>query len=119
MAVLQTAVEGAEPSRATSLTALWCKSVAQRSLTPTVLERSQARQPILWPCASTNKEQTPKMCSGRGNEAQIDEARINRLKQSLVTSAATEARIFMLNVLNKATVLVLNRNWQAINVRTP
>ena len=25
----------------------------------------------------------------------------------------------MSNVLNKATVLVLNRNWQAINVRTP
>lgn len=25
----------------------------------------------------------------------------------------------MNNVLNKATVLVLNRNWQAINVRTP
>jgi 5-methylcytosine-specific restriction endonuclease McrA len=25
----------------------------------------------------------------------------------------------MTNILNKATVLVLNRNWQAINVRTP
>jgi len=25
----------------------------------------------------------------------------------------------MSNVLTKATVLVLNRNWQAINVRTP
>ena len=25
----------------------------------------------------------------------------------------------MSNVLNKATVLMLNRNWQAINVRTP
>ena len=25
----------------------------------------------------------------------------------------------MSNILNKATVLVLNRNWQAINVRTP
>jgi 5-methylcytosine-specific restriction endonuclease McrA len=25
----------------------------------------------------------------------------------------------MMNILNKATVLVLNRNWQAINVRTP
>src|SRR4029077_17405332 len=24
-----------------------------------------------------------------------------------------------MNILNKATVLVLNRNWQAINVRTP
>ena len=27
--------------------------------------------------------------------------------------------MFMSNVLNKAIVLVLNRNWQAINVRTP
>ena len=26
---------------------------------------------------------------------------------------------FMTNMLNQATVLVLNRNWQAINVRTP
>jgi hypothetical protein len=25
----------------------------------------------------------------------------------------------MSNILTKATVLVLNRNWQAINVRTP
>ena len=25
----------------------------------------------------------------------------------------------MIDLLNKATVLVLNRNWQAINVRTP
>src|SRR5213082_1585839 len=31
----------------------------------------------------------------------------------------TAARIFMSDILNKATVLVLNRNWQAINVRTP
>jgi 5-methylcytosine-specific restriction endonuclease McrA len=27
--------------------------------------------------------------------------------------------IFMNDILNKATVLVLNRNWQAINIRTP
>src|SRR5207247_4366480 len=26
---------------------------------------------------------------------------------------------FMNSVINKATVLVLNRNWQAINIRTP
>ena len=25
----------------------------------------------------------------------------------------------MTDILNKATVLVLNRNWQAINIRTP
>src|SRR5262245_2612741 len=29
------------------------------------------------------------------------------------------ANTCMSNVLTKATVLVLNRNWQAINVRTP
>ena len=28
-------------------------------------------------------------------------------------------RTFMSNILNKAIVLVLNRNWQAINMRTP
>src|SRR6476469_7002537 len=28
-------------------------------------------------------------------------------------------RRFMSDILNKATVLVLNRNWQAINIRTP
>jgi 5-methylcytosine-specific restriction endonuclease McrA len=28
-------------------------------------------------------------------------------------------QIFMHDILNKTTVLVLNRNWQAINIRTP
>src|SRR4029077_20097696 len=37
---------------------------------------------------------------------------------SLLTSAAT-GNDFMTNILNKTIVLVLNRNWQAINVRTP
>ena len=36
---------------------------------------------------------------------------------SLLTSAAT--RNFMSDILNKTIVLVLNRNWQAINIRTP
>ena|ERR1700677_404939 len=36
---------------------------------------------------------------------------------SLVTSAATK-KMYM-NTLNKNIVLVLNRNWQAINIRTP
>src|SRR5947207_7846427 len=31
----------------------------------------------------------------------------------------TAARIFMSDILNKTIVLVLNRNWQAIHVRTP
>ena len=30
-----------------------------------------------------------------------------------------QTNIFMNEILNRATVLVLNRNWQAINVRTP
>jgi 5-methylcytosine-specific restriction endonuclease McrA len=34
-------------------------------------------------------------------------------------SRVTHHERFMMNILNKATVLVLNRNWQAINVRTP
>ena len=29
------------------------------------------------------------------------------------------ANAFMSDILNKAIVLVLNRNWQAINIRTP
>lgn len=36
---------------------------------------------------------------------------------SLLTSAATNN--FMSDILNKNIVLVLNRNWQAINIRTP
>src|SRR6516225_3679866 len=35
---------------------------------------------------------------------------------SLVTSAPTR---MIMNILNKNIVLVLNRNWQAINIRTP
>lgn len=35
------------------------------------------------------------------------------------TSPGTTKEEFMSEVLNKTTVLVLNRNWQAINVRTP
>jgi 5-methylcytosine-specific restriction endonuclease McrA len=52
-----------------------------------------------WPCANTNKEQTPNHC---------DHAR-----------SAVAVYKHMNDRLNKATVLVLNRNWQAINVRTP
>src|SRR4029079_18626358 len=32
---------------------------------------------------------------------------------------ATMRDIFMMDILNKSIVLVLNRNWQAINIRTP
>src|ERR1043166_6626814 len=34
-------------------------------------------------------------------------------------SRGDEALTVVMNILNKTTVLVLNRNWQAINVRTP
>ena len=37
---------------------------------------------------------------------------------SLVTSSPT-GKYFMSDMLNKTIVLVLNRNWQAINIRTP
>jgi 5-methylcytosine-specific restriction endonuclease McrA len=40
-------------------------------------------------------------------------------EMSLVTSAATKKIFFMNDILNKNIVLVLNRNWQAINIRTP
>src|SRR5580698_6701484 len=33
--------------------------------------------------------------------------------------AAARQAIKFMNILNKNTVLVLNRNWQAINIRTP
>ena len=40
-------------------------------------------------------------------------------KHLAVTSAVAVCKYFMSDILNKAMVLVLNRNWQAINVRTP
>jgi 5-methylcytosine-specific restriction endonuclease McrA len=54
------------------------------------LEQSQAGQPI------SNKEQTP-----------------------WAHSAVAVCKHFMNDILNKTIVLVLNRNWQAINIRTP
>jgi 5-methylcytosine-specific restriction endonuclease McrA len=36
----------------------------------------------------------------------------------LVTSSPTR-KVYMSDILNKTIVLVLNRNWQAINIRTP
>src|SRR2546427_10880547 len=38
---------------------------------------------------------------------------------SPVTRHSSLVTFVMSDILNKATVLVLNRNWQAINVRTP
>jgi 5-methylcytosine-specific restriction endonuclease McrA len=37
----------------------------------------------------------------------------------LMREAVTVSQNFMTGILNKTIVLVLNRNWQAINVRTP
>jgi len=37
----------------------------------------------------------------------------------LTREAATVRRHFMTDILSKSIVLVLNRNWQAINIRTP
>ena len=51
-----------------------------------------ARQPI----PLFNKEQTPQ-----------------------ARSAVAVCKHFMSDILNKTIVLVLNRNWQAINIRTP
>src|SRR5437667_808446 len=53
-----------------------------------------------------NKGQTPKTV------AAIYDRREQRQSQ-------TAATIFMSDILNKTIVLVLNRNWQAIHVRTP
>ena len=68
--------------------------VAHLSLKQGELERYQQRQPVSEVHATnSNKEQTP-----RREEA---------------------VRKIMNDILNKAIVLVLNRNWQAVNVRTP
>src|SRR6266700_3116484 len=40
-------------------------------------------------------------------------------KHLLARSAVAARKCFMNDILNKSIVLVLNRNWQAINVRTP
>ena len=40
-------------------------------------------------------------------------------KHLAATSTVAACKHFMNDILNKATVLVLNRNWQAVNVRTP
>src|SRR6266850_4669758 len=42
-----------------------------------------------------------------------------RTNTSRARSAVAVCKHFMNNILNKTIVLVLNRNWQAINVRTP
>src|SRR5512140_1677094 len=43
----------------------------------------------------------------------------SRHQQRTNTSPRNEWSFAFMNRLTKATVLVLNRNWQAINVRTP
>jgi 5-methylcytosine-specific restriction endonuclease McrA len=41
------------------------------------------------------------------------------MNKRLTHGAVVVGRYFMTDILNKSIVLVLNRNWQAINVRTP
>ena len=41
------------------------------------------------------------------------------MNKHLTRGAVAACRYFMTDILNKSIVLVLNRNWQAINVRTP
>src|SRR6185503_18062230 len=57
-----------------------------------------------------NKEQTPKVMRDELNRFLI--FRFN-------ASTVQPFNEFMSDILNKAIVLVLNKNWQAINVRTP
>src|SRR5687767_6771326 len=59
MTVLQTVVEGAEPSRATTLTARGVTSSMPVSDTVGPGAKPGEAANFLWSCASTNKEQTP------------------------------------------------------------
>jgi len=44
---------------------------------------------------------------------------MRRLEFPITPTLQHSIPIFMNDILNKAMVLVLNRNWQAVNVRTP
>src|SRR5450759_1104306 len=44
---------------------------------------------------------------------------INKEQTPHARSAVAVCKHFMTDILNKTIVLVLNRNWQAINIRTP
>src|SRR6476646_7252156 len=46
-------------------------------------------------------------------------SRSHSVSRSITTSKPSTASSFMNDILNKTIVLVLNRNWQAINIRTP
>src|SRR5207244_3517508 len=72
-----------------------------RSLTPEDLEQNQARQPILQTLRDERSQQKKQ-----------------RTNTSLARSAVAVCK-HMNDILNKTIVLVLNRNWQAIHVRTP
>lgn len=74
-----------------------------------VLVQIQARQPL-------NKEQTPIKCV-MGNTKERERRKVSGVRVRYVSCFALYEP--MSDILNKATVLVLNRNWQAINVRTP
>src|SRR6266496_4174001 len=44
---------------------------------------------------------------------------ISTKNKHFTCGAVAECELFMTDMLNKTVVLVLNRNWQAINIRTP
>ena len=67
---------------------------AHLSLNQGELEHYRQRQPISNPAFHFNKEQTPRR-------------------------PTDGVSLHFMTILTKPTVLVLNRNWQAINVRTP
>jgi 5-methylcytosine-specific restriction endonuclease McrA len=68
--------------------------VAHLSLKQGELERYQQRQPV-------------------------SDGHVNKFQQKTNTSRLAVRKDFMNDILNKAIVLVLNRNWQAVNARTP
>jgi hypothetical protein len=57
-------------------------------------------------------------CGKNGSVTKPWQAYFNE-EQTPQRSAAAVCKHFMNDILNKTIVLVLNRNWQAINIRTP
>ena len=62
--------------------------------------------------ASSGRVQTPWCESRRGSQIYFNKEQTLRREEAV-------CKYFMNDILNKAIVLVLNRNWQAVNVRTP
>src|SRR5271157_2230120 len=56
--------------------------------------------------------------TGRGSQFRL-QSETTKNKHLIAETRVTVCKHFMNDILNKAMVLVLNRNWQAVNVRTP